>query len=201
MSVAALTIFMIMVAYLTGSISSAVLICRLRGLPDPRTEGSGNPGATNVLRIGGISSAALVLLCDMLKGAVPAYVAYRFGLDAVALGLIAVAACIGHIFPIFFGFKGGKGVATAFGAMAPIGNDLGLSLLGTWFVVVVISRYSSLAAMVTALAAPIYTHFYDDRFTVPVAMLSALIIARHKDNIHRLLARTEPKVTDRKSKS
>ncbi|MCL1096719.1 glycerol-3-phosphate 1-O-acyltransferase PlsY [Shewanella gelidii] len=192
---------MIMVAYLTGSISSAVLICRLRGLPDPRTEGSGNPGATNVLRIGGISSAALVLLCDMLKGAVPAYVAYRFGLDAVALGLIAVAACIGHIFPIFFGFKGGKGVATAFGAMAPIGNDLGLSLLGTWFVVVVISRYSSLAAMVTALAAPIYTHFYDDRFTVPVAMLSALIIARHKDNIHRLLARTEPKVTDRKSKS
>ena len=93
-------------AYLAGSISSAVLVCKMRGLPDPRIEGSGNPGATNVLRIGGASSAALVLFFDMLKGAAPTYLAFRLGVDPISLGLIAIAACLGHIFPIFFGFKG-----------------------------------------------------------------------------------------------
>ncbi|KIO36467.1 MULTISPECIES: glycerol-3-phosphate 1-O-acyltransferase PlsY [unclassified Shewanella] len=198
MSLTLLTLAMILTAYLAGSISSAVLVCRLRGLPDPRSQGSGNPGATNVLRIGGASAAAMVLLFDMLKGAVPAYVAFRLGVDAVSLGVIAIAACLGHIFPIFFKFKGGKGVATAFGAMAPIGADLSLALIATWIVMVLICRYSSLAAIVTALLAPAYTWYFDERFTVPVAMLSLLIIIRHKENIHRLLKGEESKVSRKK---
>ena len=189
---------MILTAYLAGSISSAVLVCRLRGLPDPRNEGSGNPGATNVLRIGGASAAAMVLLFDMLKGAITAYLAFRLGLDAVSLGLIAIAACLGHIFPIFFKFKGGKGVATAFGAMAPIGADLSLALVATWMVMVLICRYSSLAAITTALLAPVYTWYFDERFTLPVAMLSVLIVIRHRENIHRLLKGEESKVTRKK---
>lgn len=199
MTITALTLGMILAAYLAGSISSAVLVCRLRRLPDPRTEGSGNPGATNVLRIGGASSAAMVLFFDMLKGALPAYLAFRLGIDHVALGVIAIAACLGHIFPIFFKFKGGKGVATAFGAMAPIGHELALALMVTWIVMVLISRYSSLAAITTAILAPIYTWFLDERFTIPVAMLSTLILIRHRDNIHRLLKGEETKVSRKKS--
>ncbi|MEC4726659.1 glycerol-3-phosphate 1-O-acyltransferase PlsY [Shewanella sp. D64] len=194
----ALTLGMILFAYLAGSISSAVLVCRLRGLPDPRTQGSGNPGATNVLRIGGVSSAAMVLFFDMLKGALPAYIAFRLGLDSVSLGIIAVAACLGHIFPIFFHFKGGKGVATAFGAMAPIGPELALLLMGTWLLLVLICRYSSLAAIITALLAPFYTAYLDDRFVIPVTMLSALIVIRHKENIQRLIKGEEAKFSRKK---
>lgn len=194
----AVTLGMILSAYLAGSISSAVLVCRMRGLPDPRTQGSGNPGATNVLRIGGVSSAAMVLFFDMLKGALPAYIAFRLGLDSVSLGIIAVAACLGHIFPIFFHFKGGKGVATAFGAMAPIGPELALLLMSTWLLLVLICRYSSLAAIITALLAPLYTWFLDDRFVIPVTMLSALIVIRHKENIQRLLKGEEAKFSRKK---
>jgi glycerol-3-phosphate acyltransferase PlsY len=193
------TILMIITAYLAGSISSAVLVCKIRRLPDPRTSGSGNPGATNVLRIGGVSSAALVLFFDMLKGALPSYFGYLMGLDAVSLGLIAVSACLGHIFPIFFGFKGGKGVATAFGAMAPIGGDLALCLMLTWIVFVLLTRYSSVAAMATATLAPLYTWWLDERFIIPVAMLSTLILIRHKDNIGRLRIGKESKVSRKKT--
>ena len=178
---------------------SAVLVCKLRGLPDPRTNGSGNPGATNVLRIGGVSSAALVLFFDMLKGALPSYLGYKMGLDAASLGFIAVSACLGHIFPIFFGFKGGKGVATAFGAMAPIGGDLALCLILTWIVFLLLTRYSSVAAMATATLAPFFTWWLDERFILPVAMLSTLILIRHKDNIGRLRHGEESKVTRKKS--
>ena len=188
----AITVFMLITAYLLGSISSAILVCRLRGLPDPRTQGSGNPGATNVLRIGGASSAVLVLFFDMLKGALPTYIGYKLHIDAISLGLIAIAACLGHIYPVFFDFKGGKGVATAFGAMAPIGEYLCLYLMAVWLVVILISRYSSLASLATAILAPILTSILDDRFTLPVAMLSLLIVVRHKDNIIRLLKGTEP---------
>jgi glycerol-3-phosphate acyltransferase PlsY len=190
-----LTPMMIVAAYLLGSISSAVLVCRLKGLPDPRGKGSGNPGATNVLRIGGTWAAAMVFFFDMLKGALPTYTAYLMGIDAIWLGVIAIAACLGHIYPIFFGFKGGKGVATALGAMAPIGEGLALCLMGTWLLVVLLTRYSSLAALVTALLAPVYTWWLDDRFTLPVAMLSTLIIIRHKDNIRRLLKGEESKMS------
>ena len=115
---------MIIFAYLLGSISSAILICRLAGLPDPRHHGSGNPGATNVLRIGGKLAAAGVLICDVLKGMLPVWLAYLLQIPYFYLGIIAIAACLGHIYPVFFHFKGGKGVATAFGSIAAIGWDL-----------------------------------------------------------------------------
>ncbi|ENF8748973.1 glycerol-3-phosphate 1-O-acyltransferase PlsY [Vibrio fluvialis] len=196
-----LALIMIISAYLLGSVSSAVLICRLLGLPDPRAVGSHNPGATNVLRIGGKKTAAAVLLCDMLKGTIPVWGAYFLGIDSLMLGIIAIAACLGHMYPLFFHFKGGKGVATALGAIAPIGLDLTLMIMLTWLVVAVIFRYSSLAALVTVLLAPFYTWMIKPQYTLPVAMLCCLIVLRHHQNIKRLFAGTEPKVGEKKTSS
>jgi glycerol-3-phosphate acyltransferase PlsY len=189
---------MIISAYLLGSISSAVLICRLLRLPDPRGVGSNNPGATNVLRIGGKKAAAAVLLCDMLKGTIPVWAGYFLKIDPLILGVVAIAACLGHMYPIFFHFKGGKGVATALGAIAPIGLDLTAMIMATWLFVAVIFRYSSLAAIVTVLLAPLYTWLVKPQYTLPVAMLCCLIILRHHQNIKRLFAGTEPKVGEKK---
>jgi glycerol-3-phosphate acyltransferase PlsY len=189
---------MIISAYLLGSISSAVLICRLLRLPDPRSVGSNNPGATNVLRIGGKKAAAAVLLCDMLKGTIPVWAGYFLKIDPLILGVVAIAACLGHMYPIFFHFKGGKGVATALGAIAPIGLDLTAMIMATWLFVAVIFRYSSLAAIVTVLLAPLYTWLVKPQYTLPVAMLCCLIILRHHQNIKRLFAGTEPKVGEKK---
>ena len=191
-------VLMTVVAYLLGSISSAVLICRLWRLPDPRTAGSKNPGTTNVYRIGGRIPAVLTLLCDVLKGTIPVWSGYFLKVEPIYLGMIAVAACLGHIFPLFFKFKGGKGVATAFGALLPIGASLVGLLVFTWLLVVTVSGYSSLAAIITAVLAPIYTWFVKPLYTVPVIMLAVLIVARHKDNIVRLAKGTEPKIRGRK---
>ncbi|MDU3922336.1 MAG: glycerol-3-phosphate 1-O-acyltransferase PlsY [Klebsiella pneumoniae] len=163
---------LVLLAYLCGSISSAILVCRLAGLPDPRDSGSGNPGATNVLRIGG-------------KGA------------AVA---VAIAACVGHIWPVFFHFRGGKGVATAFGAIAPIGLDLTGVMAGTWLLTILLSGYSSLGAIVSALIAPFYVWWFKPQYTFPVSMLSCLILLRHHDNIQRLWRRQESKIWTREKK-
>ncbi|MSL93738.1 glycerol-3-phosphate 1-O-acyltransferase PlsY, partial [Escherichia coli] len=173
---------MILIAYLCGSISSAILVCRLCGLPDPRTSGSGNPGATNVLRIGGKGAAVAVLIFDVLKGMLPVWGAYELGVSPFWLGLIAIAGCLGHIWPVFFGFKGGKGVATAFGAIAPIGWDLTGVMAGTWLLTVLLSGYSSLGAIVSALIAPFYVWWFKPQFTFPVSLLSCLILLRHHDN-------------------
>ncbi|AUI85247.1 glycerol-3-phosphate acyltransferase [Vibrio azureus] len=195
----ALALIMTMAAYLLGSISSAVLICRLLRLPDPRQVGSNNPGATNVLRIGGKGAAVAVLLCDMLKGTIPVWCGYLLGIDPIILGIIAIAACLGHMYPIFFHFQGGKGVATALGAIAPIGFDLmGLVLL-TWLSVAVLFRYSSLAALVTVLLAPFYTWLLKPQYTLPVAMLCCLIVFKHHPNIRRLLSGEEPKIGEKKN--
>lgn len=193
-----LALSMIIFAYLLGSISSAVLICRLLGLPDPRTQGSQNPGATNVLRIGGRKAALAVLLCDMLKGTIPVWSGYFLQIDAVILGVIAIAACLGHMYPLFFHFRGGKGVATALGALAPIGLDLTGLVIATWLLIVAIFRYSSLAAIISVLLAPLYTWWIKPQYTLPVAMLCCLIILRHHQNIRRLLEGTEPKVGEKK---
>lgn len=194
-----LALIMIISAYLLGSISSAVLICRLLRLPDPRHMGSNNPGATNVLRIGGKKAAIAVLLCDMLKGTIPVWGSYYLGIDPILLGLVAIAACLGHMYPIFFHFKGGKGVATALGAIAPIGLDLTALIILTWVSVAFLFRYSSLAALVTVLLAPFYTWLIKPQYTLPVAMLCCLIVFRHHQNIKRLLAGTEPKVGEKKT--
>ncbi len=195
-----LALSMIIFAYLLGSISSAVLICRALRLPDPRDVGSQNPGATNVLRIGGKKAAVAVLLCDMLKGTIPVWGGYFLNIEPFMLGLVAIAACLGHMYPIFFHFKGGKGVATALGAIAPIGLDLTAMVMATWLVVVVLFRYSSLAALVTVLLAPLYTWLIKPQYTLPVAMLCCLIVLRHHQNVKRLFAGTEPKVGEKNKK-
>lgn len=192
-----LTLLMIAVAYLFGSLSSAVVISQLFGLPDPRTAGSKNPGATNVYRLGGRIPALLVLVMDILKGTIPVYGSYFLGIEPIMLGVIAIFACLGHIFPLYFGFKGGKAVATAFGAMLPIGLDLAGLLILSWVVVVFLTGYSSLGALIAVSLAPLFTFLIKPLYTVPVAMLSLLIILRHKDNIARLLAGNESKVWDK----
>ena len=192
---------MIIFAYLCGSISSAILVCKLAGLPDPRTHGSGNPGATNVLRLGGKTAAASVLVFDVLKGMVPVWMAYLMHVTPFYLGLTAIAACLGHIYPVFFHFRGGKGVATAFGAIAPIGWDLTGLVTGTWLLTVLLSGYSSLGAIVSALIAPFYVWWFKPQFTFPVSMLSCLILLRHHDNIQRLWRGQEGKIWKRKKKS
>ncbi|MGR5195170.1 glycerol-3-phosphate 1-O-acyltransferase PlsY [Vibrio rotiferianus] len=194
----ALALIMTMAAYLLGSISSAVLICRLLKLPDPRDVGSNNPGATNVLRIGGKGAAAAVLLCDMLKGTIPVWSGYFLGIDPIILGVVAIAACLGHMYPIFFHFKGGKGVATALGAIAPIGLDLTGLVMLTWLSVAILFRYSSLAALVTVLVTPFYAWMFKPQYTLPVAMLCCLIVLKHHQNIRRLLSGEEPKIGEKK---
>ncbi|WP_163936846.1 glycerol-3-phosphate 1-O-acyltransferase PlsY [Paraferrimonas sp. SM1919] len=186
-----LIIIMILVAYLLGSISSAILVCKVVGLPDPRTQGSKNPGATNVLRMGGKGSAILVLVFDVLKGTIPVYGSFLMGIDSIWLGVIAIAACLGHIYPCFFNYEGGKGVATAFGAIAPIGEHIAFAMVITWIVVLIYSRYSSLAAIISASFLPFFMWLFDDRFVVPSMMLAGLIIWRHRENIGRLIDGTE----------
>lgn len=192
-----ITLTMIIVAYLLGSISSAILVCKILGLPDPRTTGSKNPGATNVFRISNAFTAGIVLLLDILKGTIPVWGAYFLGADALYLGFIGVAACLGHMYPIFFDFKGGKGVATAFGALLPIGFTLGGLLIVTWVFVVKITKYSSLAAIVTVLLAPLYVFYLKPLYVYPTIMLSTLIILRHRSNIKRLLTGKELKITEK----
>jgi glycerol-3-phosphate acyltransferase PlsY len=195
-----LTTLMMLVAYLSGSISSAILICKLFNLPDPREEGSHNPGATNVLRLGNKLAAALVLIFDVLKGTIPVWAAFFLGINPIYLGIIGVSACLGHMYPIFFGFKGGKAVATAFGVLLPLGFSFGALLIATWFSVAKITRYSSLAAICTFLLAPLYSWWLKPLYVLPVTMLSILIILRHRENIYRLLKGTESKISSNKSK-
>ena len=190
------TLFMIVIAYLVGSISSAILLCRLFGLPDPRTNGSGNPGATNVLRLSNKYLAATVLWFDILKGALPVWAAYRLDIPPNYLGLVAIAATLGHMYPIFFKFEGGKAVATAFGTLFPIGWGVALLLIVTWVFVAKKTKYSSLAAIITVLLAPLYTWLLEPIYTYPVIMISVLIIIRHRSNIMRLIKGQESKINN-----
>lgn len=195
----ALTFLMIVLAYLGGSLSSAVLISRSCGLPDPRDYGSHNPGATNVLRLGGRGAAAAVLVLDILKGLIPVYLAWFLDIKPVFLGFIGVAACLGHMYPVFFRFRGGKGVATALGTMLPIGFTMGGLVIGTWLLVLLVSGYSSLASIVTVLLTPVFTYLLKPEYTLPVSLLSCLILIRHHENVVRLMRGEEPRVWRRGS--
>jgi acyl phosphate:glycerol-3-phosphate acyltransferase len=181
------------IAYLLGSINSAVLVCHFMGLPDPRTKGSGNPGATNVLRIAGKQAALIVLIADGLKGFIPVIIA-RIGLSGFGLALIALIALLGHIFPIFFKFKGGKGVATAIGAVFGLSIPVGIVALITWIAILYFTRYSSLAALVTAVLLPIYVLFSNVGYFLPVLIMTIILIWRHWENVERLRNGTETKV-------
>ncbi len=184
-------------AYLIGSLSFAVIVARLMGLPDPRTFGSGNPGATNILRTGKKTAAALTLLGDAAKGWLAVWLAgivgAQFGVHILAVHLAAIAVFLGHLFPVFFGFKGGKGVATALGIMLALDPWMGLAVFATWLAVFAVSRISSLSALVAALLAPVYSaYFTASRVTViTLCVLTVLLLWRHRANIQRLLAGEE----------
>ena len=195
----------IILAYLLGSVSFAILVSRLFGLPDPRTHGSGNPGATNMLRTGRKSAAALTLLGDLVKGwlaVVLVRVMVEQGLSAPwSVEAAAVAVLLGHIYPVFFGFKGGKGVATALGVLLAISPWLGLSCAGVWLLVFVVTRVSSLSALTAALASPILAWFWlrQPRAVFALVLLAALILWRHRANVRRLLTGEECRFVKRQS--
>ncbi len=188
-------IVLAIIAYLLGSISSAVLICKFMGLPDPRTEGSRNPGATNVLRLGGKQAALIVLIADALKGFIPVILGRMVGVSPFALALIALIALLGHIYPVFFKFEGGKGVATAIGAVFGLSFFAGLFAVLTWVAVIYFTRYSSLAALITAVLLPFYALIFGHAaYFFPVLIMTSLLIWRHWENIERLRNGTETKV-------
>ncbi|EKE00786.1 MAG: Membrane protein containing DUF205 [uncultured bacterium] len=184
------------IAYLIGSLSSAIIVCKFLNLPDPRTQGSMNPGTTNVLRIGGKTPAFITLAGDMLKGFIPVLIGHLIGIGGVFLGLIAMAAFLGHLYPVFFKFQGGKGVATALGSFLALSPVAGIAIIISWILVAVTFRYSSLAALVAAISAPIFMLFFANiGYLIPSLMISAMLIWRHRDNIQRLRAGTENKIS------
>ena len=187
-------------AYLIGSLSFAVIVSRAMGLNDPRTYGSGNPGATNVLRSGNRAAAVLTLLLDALKGFVPVVLVdqfgSRFGLGEGTVALVALAAFLGHLWPVFFRFQGGKGVATAAGVLLGLNPWLGLATLATWVIIAAFFRYSSLAAIVAAVFAPFYQLLIwgGGPAAISVAVMGLLLVWRHSANIQKLLKGTESKL-------
>ncbi len=182
-------------AYFLGSLSSAVITSRLMGLPDPREEGSKNPGATNMLRLGGKKAAIITLLGDLLKGLVPLVVAKALDAPYEVLAAVGLAAFLGHLYPVFFGFKGGKGAATALGVLAGYSWLVGLASLLTWLSVAYLSRISSLAALTAAALAPLYVWFllHSPVLTVATVLMCTVLFWRHKSNIRRILRGEESK--------
>ncbi len=183
------------IAYLCGSLSSAVIVCKLLHLPDPRQEGSGNPGAANVLRIAGKKAAILVLIGDVLKGCIPVLLARLFHINGFSLGLVALAAVFGHIYPIFFRFKGGKGVATFAGTTLALSFMGGVAFGLAWLIVAFIFRYASLASLISSLLSLIYlTIFVKVSYFFPILAIFLLILWKHQGNLKRLKAGTERKI-------
>lgn len=194
----------VIAAYLLGSVPFAVLTSKLFGLADPRTYGSGNPGATNVLRSGKKAAAALTLLGDAAKGWLAVFLAIRFaphdGEGLLLVAAVALAVFFGHVFPLFLKFRGGKGVATALGVLLALSGWLGLSAMATWLLVALVFRYSSLAALAAAVAAPIYAMLFQLRpeLVIATAIMSLLLIWRHESNIQNLLAGKEDRIGRKK---
>ncbi|WP_456413912.1 glycerol-3-phosphate 1-O-acyltransferase PlsY [Thiolapillus sp.] len=184
-------------AYLLGSISSAIIVCRLMGLPDPRTRGSNNPGATNVLRLGGKKAAAITLLGDALKGLIPMLVAHALQAPPLLLALTALAAFLGHLYPVFFGFKGGKGVATALGTQFGLYWAVGLSVAAIWLFVAKVMNISSLAALVAMALAPFVVWWFwpAPELVIMQLLMSILLFWRHRSNIQNLLRGREGKIS------
>ncbi len=189
-------ILLVVAGYLSGSISSAIVTCHLMGLPDPRSVGSHNPGATNVLRLGGKKAAAITLAGDVLKGLIPVLAGKFLGTPTPVLAAIAVAAFLGHLYPVFFGFRGGKGVATAFGAMLGLVWSVAVCVLATWLVMAFAFRYSSLASLTGAVLAPVFAFWLNPSPAVIAALsfICLLLIWRHRSNIRNLLAGAEKKI-------
>jgi acyl phosphate:glycerol-3-phosphate acyltransferase len=189
-------ILLILAAYLLGSVSSAIIVCRLMGLPDPRTLGSNNPGATNVLRIGGKKAAAITLIGDSLKGLIPLLAAHALEQGSPVLAATGLAAFLGHLFPIFFGFRGGKGVATALGIQLGLYWPVGLSVAAIWLFVAKVLKISSLSALISMALAPLILWLlWDDPWLVAMQILISLVLFwRHKSNIQNLLSGAEDRI-------
>lgn len=193
-----LALILIALAYFVGSIASAIVVCRLMSLPDPRSGGSGNPGATNVLRVAGKPAAALTLAGDVLKGLLPVALANALSGEAVAAAA-ALAAFLGHLYPLYFDFKGGKGVATAFGAVAGLAFPVMIAMAVTWLIVVAATRYVSLASMVAAGLSPIVAFalaLHPATFAALV-VIAGFVIYRHRANIERLRSGTESRIGEK----
>ena len=201
----AYSIAAVLAAYLIGSLSFAVIVSRLMGLNDPRSYGSKNPGATNVLRSGNKAAAVATLLLDALKGWLPVmlvkWLGADYGLGGGTVAAVGLAAFLGHLYPVFFGFKGGKGVATAAGVLIGISWVLGLATLATWLIVAYFSRYSSLASLAAAVFSPLFYLFgdraawyVDKGILMMLVVISALLVYRHRDNINKLLKGTESRL-------
>jgi len=185
---------LIIAGYLIGSISSAILVCKAFGLPDPRTQGSNNPGATNVLRIGGKKAAAITLIGDGAKGTIPILVAQYLGLDLFTMTLIALATFLGHVYPVFFGFKGGKGVATLLGSLFALNYLVGLSFALIWVFVAKVLKISSLSALIATLLTPVIFYFLSNKdlnATYVILLICVWIFFTHRSNIQRLLSKQE----------
>lgn len=186
------------VAYLLGSACSAILVCRALGLPDPRTQGSNNPGATNVMRIGGKGPALMTLAGDMLKGVPLVLLAKHWGLSGDLVSAIGLAAFLGHLYPVFFRFEGGKGVATALGVLLALDWQLGLAVIGIWLATFAPFRISSLGSLVAFTAAPVLAWYLAPGYMLGVVGMSVLLIARHKANIKALLKGEEKRFGSKK---
>jgi len=186
-------IYLLIASYLIGSISSAVIICKVLGMPDPRTQGSKNPGATNVLRLGGKKIAAFVLTFDGLKGATPVIIGHYLELGLTQLTLITLCAFLGHIFPVFFRFRGGKGVATYLGGLIAINLLAGLIFSVIWLLVAKVLKTSSLASIIATALSPIYFYFItgDMAATLIIGLISLFIFYTHRGNIKRLINKDE----------
>ena len=189
----------VLAAYLIGSIASAILVCRVMGLPDPRSEGSGNPGATNVLRMAGKAPAALTLAGDVLKGVLPVLLAKSLSLPPATVALAVLAAFLGHLYPLYFRFRGGKGMATALGAIATLAWPVAGVMCSLWLAVAAATRYSSLASMTAAVGAPIaaYRLAPGTANVTVLVVIAAFVLWRHRGNIQRLAGGTERRIGQR----
>lgn len=189
---------LLLFAYLLGSVSSAIIVCRLMGLPDPRTQGSKNPGATNVLRVGGKTPAAITLAGDSLKGLIPMLLGHLLGVTPLVLAGIGLAAFIGHLFPVFFGFRGGKGVATALGVQFGLFWPIGLAVAAIWLFVAKVLKISSLSALISMALAPLIVWlFWPDRALIGMQLIiTGLLFWRHRSNIRNLITGTEGRLVD-----
>lgn len=190
-------ILLVVCAYLLGSVSSAIIVCKLMGLPDPRTQGSNNPGATNVLRIGGKKAAAITLFGDMLKGLIPVLVAHLLQVSPLIFALTAMAAFLGHLYPVFFGFQGGKGVATALGVQFGLHWAIGGSVALIWLFMAKVMNISSLAALISMVLAPliVWLVWPASELIVMQIMLTLILFWRHRSNIQNLITGAEGKIS------
>ena len=184
-------IIVLLSAYLIGSISSAVIVCNIMGLDDPRGVGSHNPGATNVFRIGGKKAAVLTFLGDIVKGIIPVAIGKYLDISVIWLSGIAISAFLGHCLPLFFSFAGGKGVATAFGAVSTINWHIGIIILFIWLLAFILFRISSVASISAAISLPIASWYFSPSIVIPMFVLATLMIWRHHENIQNLISGDE----------